>query len=55
MVFFIAGIIIGGVIGGVSLNRVWLTLVGFMVVCFLISSCNSVIANIFPYRAKKVK
>ena len=46
--FFVAGIIIGGVIGGVSLNQFWLTLIGFTIVCFLISSCNSVITNIFP-------
>lgn len=48
LVFLCAGIIIGGVIGGVSLNQFWLTLIGFTIVCFLASSCNSVITSIFP-------
>lgn len=48
LVFLCAGIIIGGVIGGVSLNQFWLTLIGFTIVCFLVSSCNSVITSIFP-------
>lgn len=46
--FLIAGIIIGCVIGGMSLNLFWITLLGFTLVCFLVSSCNSVITSIFP-------
>lgn len=46
--FVCSGIIIGGVIAGLSLNQFALTLVGFAVVCFLISSSNSLITSIFP-------
>lgn len=46
--FLCAGIIIGCVIGGTSLNLFWITLLGFTLVCFLVSSCNSVITSIFP-------
>ena len=48
VMFLCAGIVIGGVIGGVSLNQFWLTLIGFAIACFLASSCNSVITSIFP-------
>ena len=40
--------IIGAVIAGISLNQFILTLLGFTIVCFLVSSCNSVITSIFP-------
>ena len=43
-----SGIIIAGVIAGLSLNQFVLTLVGFAIVCFLISSSNSLITSIFP-------
>lgn len=46
--FLVAGCIIGGVIGGISLNQFLLTVVGFAIVCLLVSSCNSVITGIFP-------
>ena len=48
LTFLCAGIIVGGVIGGISLNVFWITLIGFAIVCFLVSSCNSVITSIFP-------
>ena len=46
--FLLAGLIIGGVIGGISLNQFLLTVIGFAMVCLLVSSCNSVITSIFP-------
>ena len=46
--FFCAGLIIGGVIASISLNQFIITLIGFTAVCFLVSSCNSVITSIFP-------
>lgn len=46
--FLCAGLIIGAVIAGISLNQFILTLLGFTIVCFLVSSCNSVITSIFP-------
>ena len=46
--FFVAGIIIIGIILGMSLDQFWLTLIGFAIVCFLASSCNSLITSIFP-------
>lgn len=46
--FLCAGLIIGGVIAGISLNQFIITLIGFMAVCFLVSSCNSLITSIFP-------
>ena len=48
LMFLISGVIIGGVICSISLNLFIITLIGFTVVCFLISSCNSVITSIFP-------
>ena len=48
MVFSCAGAVVGGVIACVSLNQFWLTLIGFTIVCFLVSSCNSLITSIFP-------
>lgn len=46
--FLCSGVIIGVVIGGVSLNQFWLTLIGFTGVCFLVSASNSLITSIFP-------
>lgn len=46
--FLCAGMIITGIICGLSLNQFVLTLVGFAIVCFLISSSNSLITSIFP-------
>ena len=48
MVFLLSGIIIAVLIGGLSLNQFVLTLIGFTLVCFLVSSSNSVITSIFP-------
>ena len=48
LMFLISGCIIAGVIAGISFNQFILTLVGFTIVCFLITSCNSVITGIFP-------
>ena len=47
-VFLCAGLIIGGVIAGMALDSFLITLIGFTIVCFLASSCNSVITSIFP-------
>lgn len=47
-VFFCSCVIIGGVIGGLSLGSFLITLIGFAVVCFLASSCNTLITSIFP-------
>ena len=46
--FFVAGVIIGVVIGGLSLDQFVITLIGFAAVCFLVSSTNSLITSIFP-------
>ena len=46
--FVCSGIIIAGVIAGLSLNQFALTLIGFAIVCFLISSSNTLITSIFP-------
>lgn len=51
--FFMAGIITAVVIGGLSLGSVALTLLGFAMVCFLVSSCNSLITSIFPLMMKR--
>ncbi|MBQ8320569.1 MAG: MFS transporter [Clostridia bacterium] len=48
IMFLLAGLIIGGVIAGIALNQFIITLIGFAAVCFLVSSCNSVITSIFP-------
>lgn len=48
LTFLASGAIIGAVIGGVSLGTFWITLVGFALVCFLVSSCNSLITSVFP-------
>lgn len=48
LMFLISGGIIGGVIAGIELNQFVITLIGFTMVCFLISSCNSLITSIFP-------
>lgn len=48
LMFSISAIIIVCVILGLSLNQFVITLIGFTIVCFLISSCNSVITSIFP-------
>ena len=50
--FFYAGIIIVGVIFGMQSQQLVLTLLGFVVVCLLASSCNSVITSIFPLYMK---
>lgn len=48
VMFAVSGAIIGGVIAGLALDQFVLTLVGFTLVCFLVSSCNSTITSIFP-------
>ena len=48
VLFLVSGLIIAGVICGLSLNQFVLTLVGFAIVCFLVSASNSVITSIFP-------
>ena len=48
VLFLCSGAIIGGVIAGLSLNQFVLTLLGFTVVCWLVSSSNSLITSIFP-------
>lgn len=48
IMFLSAGLIIGGVIVGISSNQFVLTLLGSTVVCFLIASCNSIITSMFP-------
>ena len=48
LLFLCSGGIIGGVIAGLSLNQFLLTLVGFSIVCLLVSSANSLLTSIFP-------
>ena len=48
MMFAISAFIIVGVILGLSLNQFVITIIGFAIVCFLISSCNSIITSIYP-------
>lgn len=48
LMFLISGCILGGVIAGIKLNQFVITLFGSAVVCFLVSSCNSLITSIFP-------
>lgn len=48
IMFLIAGVVMGGVIAGIALNQFAITLIGFTIVCLLVSSCNSVITSIFP-------
>lgn len=48
LVFLVSGIIIGGIIAGMALNQFVITLIGFTIVCFFASSCNSLITSIFP-------
>lgn len=48
LMFLLSGIIIGGVIAGISLNQFIITLIGFTAVCFFISSSNSMITSVFP-------
>ena len=51
--FFTAGAITAIVIGGLSWGQFIITLVGFALVCFMVSSCNSLITSIFPLFMKK--
>ena len=46
--FAVSGAIIGGVIAGLALDQFALTLIGFTLVCFLVSASNSTITSIFP-------
>ena len=46
--FMASGVVIACVLGGLSIESFWITLVGFAVVCFLISASNSLITGIFP-------
>ena len=48
LVFLCSGVIMATVIGCLSLNQFVLTLIGFALMCFLVSSSNSVITSIFP-------
>ena len=48
VMFALSGIIIGGVIAGLSLGQFVPTLLGFGMVCLFVSSCNSLITSIFP-------
>lgn len=50
--FFCAGLITVGIIFGMQSQQLVLTLIGFVVVCLLASSCNSVITSIFPLYMK---
>lgn len=52
LTFLAAGIITGLVIGGLSWGGFALTLICFAMVCFLVSSCNSLITSIFPLYMK---
>lgn len=47
-VFFVAMLIIGAVIGGLTISSVALMLVGMIIVNFLVSSLNSIVTGIFP-------
>ncbi len=46
--FLFSGVLIGGIIGGLSLQQMLITLIGFAIVFFLISSSNSLITSVFP-------
>ena len=46
--FLASGAVIAAVLCGLSTDQFWITLVGFSVVCFLISASNSLITGIFP-------
>ena len=46
--FLLAGVLVGGVIGLLSTKLVIVTLIGFALVNFLVSSSNSTITSIFP-------
>lgn len=48
VLFLCSGVIVGGIIAALSLHQFWLTLVGFAIVCLLVSSSNSLITSIFP-------
>lgn len=48
LMFLISGAILGGIIAGIMLKQVVITLIGSTLVCFLVSSCNSLITSIFP-------
>lgn len=48
LVFLCSGAIMATVIGCLSLNQFMLALIGFTLICFLVSSSNSVITSIFP-------
>lgn len=52
MAFGLAGVIVGVVIGGLSLQIFIITLVGFAMVSFLVSSCNNTITSIVPLSMK---
>lgn len=51
--FGAAGIVTAVVIGGLSWGQFIVTLIGFALVCFMVSSCNSLITSIFPLFMKQ--
>ncbi len=46
--FAVSGVVIGAVIGGLSLSWFGLTLIGFTLVCFLFAALHSAITSVFP-------
>ncbi len=48
LMFVISGVVIGAVIGGLSLSWFWLTLIGFTLVSFLLAASHSAITSVFP-------
>ncbi len=53
VVFLVAMVVTGVIIGGLSIKNVVLMLVGMVVVNFLVSSLNSLITSIFPMFMRK--
>ena len=53
VIFITAGAITAVVIGGLSWGQLIVTLIGFTLVCFLVSSSNSLITSIFPLFMKQ--
>ncbi len=48
VVFVVIGVLVGGIIGSISIKQVVLMLLGLVAVSFLASSLNSLITTIFP-------
>ncbi len=52
VLFGVSGLALGGVLAGAETGFLWIALAGFAAVCFLMSTCNSVITSMFPMLMK---